>query len=66
MVSGLRPAESKRLVQYIVRGIELAIRGLAAPNPREGFARRDVLPIPFVVECHKGSSVNEELQLDSP
>ena len=66
MVPGLGPTQSERLVENIVRGVELAIRRLTARNPRERVTSRRVLTVPLVIECYKGSCVDEELQLDSP
>ena len=66
MISCLGSAKSERLIENIVRCVELPIRGLAARDPRERVTGGGVLAVSLVVEGYEGSCVNEEFQLESP
>jgi len=59
MVPSLRPKQSKRFVESIVRSIELPIRRLTARNPRERVASGRVSTVPLAIECYEGSRVEE-------
>ncbi len=59
-------AGSDRFVQHVVRGVEFPVRCRTLSNPCERVTSRDVLAVPLVIECYKGSRVDEELQLESP
>lgn len=66
MVSCLGSAQGKRLIENIVRGVELPINGLSAGDPRERVGRGAVLAVPLVVEGYEGSCVDEEPRLGLP